>query len=78
MSDRVEWTGVAGCGAFRADGRGVCSSAAGRAVISAARSLLGADYNHGDHAVVAGCGAHGFVERLVGTVRGAAPPLNHQ
>jgi hypothetical protein len=42
-----------GSGAFRADGGGGCSFGAGSAVIRAAGSVLGADYNPGDHAIIA-------------------------
>src|SRR5438445_9918074 len=62
VSRNAEWSsrldGVAGVGAFRADGRGGCRFAAGSAVIPATGSVLGADYNSGDHPIVVGCGAH--------------------
>ena len=48
-------------GAFHADGRGGCGFAAGGAVLRAARSLLGADYNFGDHPIIAGCGTVCFL-----------------
>ena len=53
--------GVAGSGAFRADGDRVCRFAPRSPVIPAPRSLLGANYDHGDHTVIAGCCARCFV-----------------
>jgi hypothetical protein len=55
---------MADFGAFGADRRGGCSFGAGSAIIRAAGSLLGADYNPGDHAVIAGCGVHCFVAAI--------------
>ncbi len=55
---------MAGFGAFRADRGGGCSFGAGSAIIRAAGSLLGADYNAGDHAVIAGCGVHCFLAAI--------------
>ena len=45
---------MAGFGAFRANGYGRCSVVAGCAVVWVAGDLLGADYNPGDYAVIAG------------------------
>src|SRR5208337_4644018 len=45
---------MAGFGAFHADGRGDCCLPPGRAILLAARNVLGADYNHRDHAIFAG------------------------
>ncbi len=56
--------GVAGSSAFRADGCGCGSVFARRAFVPATGSVLGAHYIRGDHAVVAGCGAHGFLATL--------------
>jgi len=53
--------GMAGSGAFRADGDRVCRFAPRSAVIPAPGSLLGANYDHGDHTVIAGCGVRCFV-----------------
>ena len=55
---------MAGFGAFRADGGGGCSVGAGSTIIRAAGSLLGADYNAGDHAIIAGCGVHCFMAAI--------------
>ena len=57
--------------AFHADGRGGCSFAAGGAVLRAARSILGADYNFGDHPIIAGAALFVSWQRFVGTVVGA-------
>jgi hypothetical protein len=46
---------------FRVNGRSGCSFAAGSAVIRAIGSVLGADYNPGDHPVIAGCGVCCFL-----------------
>ena len=55
---------MAGFGAFRADGGGGCNFGAGSAIIRAAGSLLGADYDAGDHAIIAGCGIHCFMAAI--------------
>jgi len=46
---------MAGLGAFHADGRGGCCLPHGRTILLAARNVLGADYNHRDHPIFAGC-----------------------
>ncbi len=48
-------------GAFRAARCGGRSFVAGGAVIPAAATVLGDDYNPGDHAVISGCSVHGFL-----------------
>ena len=63
--------GMAGSGPFGSDGRGGCSFVAGSAAIPSATSVLGADYNSRDYAVVAGCGARCVWQRFIGTVLGA-------
>lgn len=53
--------GLAGFSAFHADGGGGSYLRVGGAVVSVAGGLLGADYDPGNRAVVAGGGADGFL-----------------
>src|SRR5258708_20503419 len=63
--------GVASSGAFPADRRGGGSFGAGRTVIPAAGNVLGGDYDFGDYAVLAGCGACGFLAAIRGNGAGS-------
>jgi len=45
---------MAGFGAFHADSRGDACLPHGRAILLAARNVLGADYNHRHHAILVG------------------------
>ncbi len=63
--------GVAGSGAFPADRRGGGSFGAGRTVIPASGNVLGGDYDFGDYAVLAGCGACGFLAAIRGNGAGS-------
>jgi hypothetical protein len=59
-----EEEGVAGCGAFSANGRCGGGFAAGGEVVPAARGLLGADYNDRDYAVIVGRGSQRFLAAI--------------
>src|SRR6266851_4899660 len=48
-------------GAFRAHGRGGGCFGVGRALVPAARGVLGTDHNHCDYTIVAGSGAEGIL-----------------
>ena len=56
--------GVAGCVALNTDGYGGCGFVAGSTVIPAVGSVLGADYNSRDHAVIAGYSVHRFLAAI--------------
>ena len=63
---------MTGCDAFHADNRGDRCFARGRAIVHPARSLLGADYNHCDHAIFVGAAFAVSSQRFFGTELGAA------
>lgn len=62
--------GVAGGRAFRANGSRNGSFAAGGAFFSAAGGVLGSDYNHRHHAVIAGAAFTVSWQRFLGTALG--------
>lgn len=70
VGENAEWRGrVEGPtdpGALRTDGGGRRDLVVGGAIIPVARSVLGADYDLGDRAVLARCGAHRFVAAFRG------------
>jgi len=63
--------GMAHSGAFRADGGGGGYFIADSPFVPAAGSVLGAHNNRGDHAVVAGGGAHCFLATLCRNISGS-------
>ena len=61
---------MAGFGALGADRSSSAGFVVGSAAVPLARGILGADHDSGDHAVLAGRGAHGFVAAFCGNCFG--------